>query len=210
MSNLVLPCDFGNTPKKKFQLPKDFSSLLLHCCCAPCVGAMLEYFYVNKLKPTVFFYNPNIHPKEEYLKRRDELISLCNLLNFPYVIPEYDTNDFFCKVKGLEHEPERGRRCDECFKLRLLKTAQYAKDHNFSHFTSTLATSRWKRKSQVDNAGFFAESSVNGLVKYWQEDWRKEGLVIRRYELVKKFNFYNQEYCGCIYSKLNLGHVKEK
>ena len=123
--------------------------------------------------------------------RRDELIELADLLGFAYIVPEYDPKEWFAKVKGLEHEPERGARCSVCFLDRLMATALYAKENGFSHFTTTLATSRWKNKT------------------YWSEDWRKEGLVTRRYQLVKSFNFYNQLYCGCIFSRDNGAYQKD-
>ena len=124
-----------------------------------------------------------IHPRAEYETRRDELIELADLLGFAYIVPEYDPKEWFAKVKGLEHEPERGARCSVCFLDRLMATALYAKEHGFSHFTTTLATSRWKNKKQVDAAGFAAQEATG--VPYWSEDWRKEGLVTRRYQLVK-------------------------
>lgn len=204
---LQLPKDFGQTPKQTLVLPEHMDKLLMQVCCAPCCGAVLECFKYHNLHPTLFFYNPNIHPRDEYEKRRDELIELAQMLGFDYVIPEYEPQGWFAKVKGLEHEPERGKRCTVCFTERLTATAQYAKAHEFSHFTTTLATSRWKNKKQVDEAGYAAEA-VTG-VKYWAEDWRKEGLVTRRYQLVKEFDFYNQQYCGCVYSKLSAAFQKE-
>lgn len=204
---IQLPPDFGQTPKQKLILPEHLDKLLMQVCCAPCCGAVLECFKHHNLHPTLFFYNPNIHPRDEYLKRRDELVELAELLEFEYVIPEYEPKEWFCKVKGLEHEPERGKRCTVCFTERLTATALYAKEHSFSHFTTTLATSRWKNKQQVDEAGFAAEAATG--IKYWAEDWRKEGLVTRRYQLVKEFDFYNQQYCGCIYSKQSAAFQKK-
>ena len=117
------------------------TKLLVQVCCAPCCGAVLECFQVHGISPTLFFYNPNIHPRAEYEKRRDELMELADLLGFAYIVPEYDPKEWFAKVKGLEHEPERGARCSVCFGDRLMATALYAKEHGFSHFTTTLATS---------------------------------------------------------------------
>ena len=113
-------------------------------------------------------------------------MELADLLGFAYIVPEYDPKEWFAKVKGLEHEPERGARCSVCFGDRLMATALYAKEHGFSHFTTTLATSRWKNKKQVDAAGFAAQEATG--VPYWSEDWRKEGLVTRRYQLVKSLS----------------------
>lgn len=199
--SLTLPADFGNTPKTKLKAPDGMSKLLMQVCCAPCCGAVLECFKVHNIKATLFFYNPNIHPRDEYERRRDELIELAKMLDFDYVIPEYVPRAWFAKVKGLEREHERGGRCSVCFCDRLLATALYAKANGYTHFTSTLATSRWKNKKQVDAAGFLAQEATG--VTYWSEDWRREGLVTRRYRLVKEFNFYNQSYCGCIYSRDN-------
>ena len=208
MTDLILPEDFGSSPKKTLNLPDDFTGLVVHCCCAPCSGAMFEYFKEQNLKIHVFFYNPNIHPQSEYEKRRDELVKFCKLLNFDVTVGDYDTKEWFKAVKGLEKEPERGLRCSVCFARRLTVTALFTKEINFSHFTTTLATSRWKNKQQVDEAGLKAQEAVNDKVKYWQEDWRKGGMVTRRYELVKKINFYNQLYCGCIFSKENAAYQK--
>lgn len=203
---IKLPEDFGNTPKKDLKIPENFTGLLLHCCCAPCSGALFECIKSNGITPTVFFYNPNIHPKEEYEKRRDELIELAKLLNFKVHVGDYDTKSWFEKIKGLEQEPERGKRCAVCFTHRLTVAAMFAKELGLSHFTSSLATSRWKKKEQVDQAGFSAQEATG--VMYWDQDWRKQGLVNRRYELVKKFNFYNQEYCGCVYSQRSSEYEK--
>lgn len=208
MDNCILPLNFGNTPKKQLTLPDNCNGVVIHCCCAPCAGAMFECFKAHNLNPVIFFYNPNIHPQKEYEIRRDELIKLSTKLGFEVVVGDYDTRTWFKLTKGLEHEPERGARCSVCFTHRLTATALFAKQRGISHFTSTLATSRWKNKDQVNAAGFKAQQSVNNEALYWAEDWRKGGLVTRRYELVKEFNFYNQQYCGCVYSQQNTAHIK--
>lgn len=197
---MQLPPDFLNTPKHELTLPEGMTGFTLHCCCAPCAGAMLECFKVHKLSPTVFFYNPNIMPGPEYVRRRDELIALCKLLGFEYAVGDYDVRSFLKLVAGHESDPERSERCSLCFTHRLTVTAQFAKSLGHSHFTTTLATSRWKSKPQVDAAGFAAQEATG--IKYWDEDWRKGGLVTRRYALVKEFGFYNQLYCGCVFSKI--------
>lgn len=195
-----LPDDYLNTPKQQLILPEGFVSLVLHCCCAPCASAVLECLSFHKVKTLIYFYNPNICPKSEYLKRRDELIQMCRLSGFAYEIGDPDFKEFYAGYRGLEHEKERGARCDVCFYQRLKKTALFAKEREASHFTTTLATSRWKDKNQVDRAGFKAQEDAGGPL-YWAEDWRKGGLVTRRYALVKKMDFYNQTYCGCAFSK---------
>ena len=208
MTDLILPEDFGDTPKKELHLPDGFASLVVHCCCAPCAGAMFECFKAHNIKPFVFFFNPNIHPQDEYIKRRDELLKLCSILDFPVTVGDYEPRKWFDAVKGLENEPERGQRCSVCFTLRLSATALFAKEVGATHFTTTLATSRWKNKAQIDEAGFKAQDFVKNEVKYWPEDWRKKGMVTRRDALVKKFNFYNQQYCGCVFSKENTAYRK--
>ncbi len=197
---LILPGDFGSTPRPELTLPKGFTGLLLHCCCAPCAGAVLECLKVNRIRPLVFFYNPNIMPKEEYEKRRGELTALCELLDFPCVTGDYNVNEFLAMVKGHEHDPERGQRCLICFTHRLEVSARFGKKRGLSHFATTLASSRWKSKKMIDDAANAAAEKVGGI-QYWNEDWRKGGMIVRRNELVKSFSFYNQDYCGCIYSR---------
>ncbi len=198
--DFTLPDNYGlTTPKKELVVPNEAKSVILHCCCAPCSTAVLECLLAYKIKPILFFFNPNIHPRDEYEKRRDEWLRLAKLNDVEAVIGDYDTKSWFEKVKGLEHCPERAERCDECFYMRLKATAILAKEREINLFTTTLATSRWKSKPQVDKAGFRAQKEVAGSI-YWDMDWRKGGLVERRYKLVKEIGFYNQRYCGCVYS----------
>lgn len=202
-----LPQDFGHTPLADLVLPPESNGLVLHCCCAPCAGAVLECLKVNHISPVVFFYNPNIHPLAEYEKRRDELLEMCSLLGFEAVVGDYDTKEWFEKVRGHEDEPERSARCQICFAHRLQVTAVFAKERGINTFTSTLATSRWKNVQQVNAAGYAAEKLTG--VKYYDRDWRKNGLVTRRYELVRSMDFYNQLYCGCVFSQRNAQLNKE-
>lgn len=206
--NFKLPQNFAkDSPKKDLVLPEGANGLVVHCCCAPCSTSMIECLIFNNIKPLMFFYNPNIYPSEEYEKRRDEWIHLCNELKLEYVIGDYDYEHWKNVIKGLENEPERGNRCLKCFTHRLTVTALFAKEKGINTFATTLCTSRWKSKKQVDEAGFKAQALVEG-VNYWDQDWRKEGLVARRYELVKEIAFYNQQYCGCEYSQISAGYKK--
>jgi len=173
--------------------------VLLHCCCAPCSSAILEWMVNNDIEPTLYFYNPNIYPKEEYDKRKLECIKHAGRLNLEIVDADYDHDEWLAVVTGLEDEPERGRRCAECFKMRLLGAATFAQNNRFHILTTTLTSSRWKDADQVAEAGRFAVSQVNG-VEFWAQNWKKNGLSERRSILVKEFNFYNQQYCGCEYS----------
>lgn len=188
---------------KNLTLP---NSLLLHSCCAPCSSAILEWLSEKKVPTTVFFYNPNIFPDEEYLKRKNELVRFCMQENIPYIEGDYDHFRWREAVKGLENEPERGKRCLACFKHRLSATALCAKEHNIEAFTTTLAGSRWKRQDQIDEAAAFAIKKVPE-VQYFQMNWRKGGLQERRTILLKQYDFYNQQYCGCEFS---MGHLTKK
>lgn len=185
---------------KNLTLP---NSLLLHSCCAPCSSAILEWLRQKKVPTTVFFYNPNIFPDEEYPKRKDELVRFCEQENIPYIEGDYDHLRWREAVKGLEDEPERGRRCLACFKHRLSATALCARDHNIESFTTTLAGSRWKRQDQIDAAAAYAVEKVPE-VQYFQMNWRKGGLQERRTILLKQYDFYNQQYCGCEFSMRHL------
>ncbi len=196
-----LPADFlASTPKMSLPLPEGFTGLVLHCCCAPCSTALLECLLFHHLRPVLFFYNPNIQPQDEYAKRRDEWLELAEKLELEAVVGDYAQAEWLSEVRGLEQEPERGARCAVCFKHRLTATALLTRQRGLSHFTTTLATSRWKSKRQVDEAGLAAARLVPE-VHYWAEDWRKNGLVTRRYELVRSIGFYNQQYCGCVFSR---------
>lgn len=195
-----LPGDFGlNPPKKHLQLPGGASEVLLHCCCAPCSVAVLECLLASGIRPLLYFYNPNISPQDEYQKRRDEWLHLAALLGLESLCGDYDLREWQECTRGLEQEPERGARCDVCFKMRLKAAALETRAHGLKLFTTTLASSRWKDRAQVDRAGFAAAALVPGTV-YWDQDWRKGGLITRRHELIREIGFYNQQYCGCVFS----------
>lgn len=185
--------------------------VLLHSCCAPCSAAILEWMLQNDYAPTIYFYNPNIFPEEEYLKRKNEIIRYALSLNVPIVDNDKpDGNDSWEKshtawkkeAEPLAAEPERGARCLLCFKLRLCETARYASLNGFDTFTTTLASSRWKDINQVFEAGRFAAVQHPG-VTFWDKNWRKGGLYERRNILAKQF--YNQQYCGCEFSLASRG-----
>lgn len=148
---------------------------------------------------TVLFYNPNIHPKREYEIRKDENKRYAEKLGVPFVDLDYDAANWFDRTKGLEWEPERGQRCTVCFDMRFEVTAAWAVDHGFSVFTSTLGTSRWKNMAQINACGERAAARHDGLT-YWTHNWRKGGGANRMVEISKRERFYQQEYCGCVYS----------
>jgi Uncharacterized protein conserved in bacteria len=184
----------------KIEIPLGVTEILLHTCCAPCSSAIVECLMEHGLSPTLFYYNPNIFPDEEYEKRKAECIRHAKMLGLDFVDADYDHKKWLDAVKGLEAEPERGARCLQCFKERLTATALYAHEKGFKVFTTTLATSRWKSLEQIFEAGAYAESLVPE-VKFWAQNWRKGGLNERRNELIREYGFYNQKYCGCEFSK---------
>lgn len=177
----------------------DDRSVLLHACCAPCLAAIVECMLRNGIRPTVFFSNSNIFPLEEYEIRKQELMRFLSAQGVPYVEDEYNHTEWLAAVKGLEHEPERGNRCSACFLFRLERAARYAQAHGFRWLTTTLASSRWKNIAQIDRAGHIAVAATPG-VGWWEQNWRKGGLQMRRGELLRLNAFYNQQYCGCEFS----------
>ena len=183
----------------KIDVPGGGTEILLHACCAPCSSAIVECLMEHGLRPTLFYYNPNIFPREEYEKRKAECIRHAQMLGLDFVDADYDHKKWLEAVKGLECESERGARCLQCFKDRLAATALYAYEQGFKVFATTLATSRWKSLEQISEAGEYAESLVSN-VKFWDQNWRKSGLSERRNELVSIYGFYNQLYCGCEFS----------
>ena len=174
--------------------------ILLHACCAPCSSAIVECLLENNIRPTLFYYNPNIYPREEYEKRKVECIRHTQMLGLDFVDADYEHDKWLEEVKRFEEEPERGKRCLLCFKQRLFTTANYAHEHGFGIYTTTLASSRWKRLDQIFEAGRYAASLFDD-VDFWDQNWRKGGLSERRNELIRIYEFYNQQYCGCEFSK---------
>lgn len=186
---------------KEINYPK---RILLHSCCAPCsshvITSLSPYFDI-----TILYYNPNISPYEEYLKRKVEQIRLINSLNLPHKIDfidcDYD-NDLYEKlIKGYESCPERGARCSICFKLRLEKTAKIAANNNYDYFCSTLTVSPYKNATLINEIGI--ELSKQYHIKWLYSDFKKEDGYKKSIELSKKYNLYRQDYCGCKYSIRN-------
>ncbi len=182
-----------------FQVPGGENKVLMHSCCAPCAGELMEKMKNDGIDLTIFFYNPNIHPKKEYEIRKNENIRYAEQMNIPFVDADYDVQNWFSRAKGMEKEPERGIRCTMCFDMRFQRTALYAYENNFKVITSSLGISRWKNMDQINDCGVRAASHYDG-VEYWTYNWRKNGGGARMYEIAKRENFYKQEYCGCIYS----------
>ena len=183
----------------KIETPDRKDKVLLHSCCAPCSSAIIECMLANGIHPTIYYYNPNIYPLEEYETRKAEAKRFVTSQGLDFVDADYNYQQWKQGICGLENEPERGKRCLCCFKQRLLETARYAQEHGFTVFTTTLASSRWKSLEQINEAGNWAASQVEG-VTFWEQNWRKGGLQERRNQLLKAYNFYNQQYCGCEFS----------
>ena len=169
--------------------------ILLLSCCAPCSCAVIKTLSENKTDFTVVFYNPNIRPFAEYEKRRDENKRVCKIYGVPFIELEYD-NVRWCELtKGLENEPERGKRCSVCFEMRLKKVMEYALKNDYTAVGSVLGVSRWKNLAQVNEAAYKA-SEITGM-PYVEIEGRKGGMQELRAQLIKELNLYNQTYCGC-------------
>lgn len=181
------------------KLPDGADKLLLHSCCAPCSGSIMEMLAHAGIDYTIFFYNPNIHPEKEYVMRKDENVRFAQKLGIPFVDADYDKDNWLARAKGMEYEPERGRRCTMCFDMRFERTALYACENDFKVISSTLGISRWKNMTQINDCGKRAAQKYAGI-DYWTYNWRKKGGSQRMVEVSKEEQFYQQEYCGCIYS----------
>ena len=182
--------------------------LLLHACCAPCSSAIVEWLLNNGYCPTIFYYNPNIYPREEYEIRKEESKRHAESLGIRWIDGDYDHEGWLNGVCGLENQPERGLRCEQCFTLRLTVAARKAQELGIELFATTLASSRWKSLEQIERAGHAAEQAVPGT-RFWAKNWRKGGLQERRNQLLKEYGFYNQQYCACEFSMRNVKTDKQ-
>lgn len=185
--------------REKLTLPDGAQKLLLHSCCAPCSGEVMETLIESGIDFSIFFYNPNIHPVKEYLIRKEENIRFAEKHQIPFIDCDYDTDNWFERAKGMENEPEKGIRCTMCFDMRFERTALYAHEHGFPVISSSLGISRWKNMQQINDCGIRAASHYPELM-YWDYNWRKSGGANRMIEISKREEFYQQEYCGCVYS----------
>lgn len=190
----------------ELKVPGDPGKVLLHCCCAPCSGAILECMVQQGIRPVIFFSNSNIWPYAEYELRREEIVRYAAKFGLEVVDDSYDHDGWLeagaegTRIRDLGAAPERGARCSECFRYRLLRAARYASGHGLEVLTTTLASSRWKDLAQVGEAGRLACSQVGGVV-FWDQNWRKGGLQPRRDEIIREQEFYNQNFCGCEFSR---------
>ena len=208
--------------KTEIQAPMGETTVLLHTCCAPCSSAIIEAMLHSGITPVIYYCNPNIYPQQEYEIRKEECTRYARSLGLEIVDADYDHDNWLAEMKGLETEPERGGRCLKCFKMRLFRTAEYARQRGIKVITTTLASSRWKSLDQINEAGQWACDAVRlgvenevppvnsvqvenevppvNSVHWWNQNWRKGGLQERRLEIIRQYDFYNQQYCGCEFS----------
>jgi len=174
------------------------SKILLHSCCAPCAGHSVQKLISDGYSPTLFFYNPNIYPIQEYNKRKEEIIRFARQTKIPIIIIEDDQKEWEEYITGFESEKEGGKRCELCFKFRLKKTALYAKEHQFNSFCTVLTISPHKNSSLINKIGKQLEEKYN--LFFIEENFKKNEGFKKSLDLSKKYGFYRQKYCGCKYS----------
>ena len=194
--------NYNNEMKKQLENIEEGTKLLLHACCAPCSSAVLERL-ANHFEITIYYYNPNITDKNEYKKRVEELRKLISKIKPKYEVSilegEYEPEKFFEMSKGLEDQPERGKRCYYCYEMRIKDTARVAEKYNYPYFTTTLSLSPHKNADWINEIGKRTEEDLNTTFLY--SDFKKENGYKRSIELSKIYDLYRQDYCGCIYSK---------
>ncbi len=173
--------------------------LLLHSCCAPCSSFVIDYLS-NYFEMEIYFFNPNIHPKNEYMRRLDEQIRMVEEmgLNYHVIGPDHQSELFYAAVRGCERLGEGSERCVKCFDIRLDKAAEYAAAHGFDYFTTSLTISPMKNAAKLNELG-----EVSGLkhrIRFLNSDFKKNNGYKRSIELSKQYNLYRQHYCGCAFS----------
>jgi len=171
--------------------------LLLHVCCGPCAIYVAKKLREN-YNVTLFFYNPNIYPKEEYIKRLNEVKKWAKKDNFKLKEGQFDQSEWFKIVQGLENEPEGGARCRVCYKMRLEESAKYAKEKGYNFLASTLTIGRNKKAEIINPIG--KEIAKKYDLEFIEADWKKQGGQTEACRLSKQENFYRQNYCGCKFS----------
>lgn len=199
----MAPVNYGKELEKTIAgLGGTTPSLLLHACCAPCSSSVLEYLS-RYFQITVFYYNPNISPEEEYRKRVSELRRLLAEQPAPNPVSlaegPYDPERFRALAKGRERDPEGGERCFACYALRLREAARYAKEHGFAYFTTTLTVSPYKNAAKLNEIGAELEREIG--VPFLRSDFKKKNGYLRSIELSRVYGLYRQNYCGCVFSR---------
>lgn len=196
---------------QKLQQEGKVPRLLLHACCAPCSSAVLEYLS-QYFAITLLYYNPNIAPLEEYQKREEELCRLVSQMKFTHPVEllpcQYDGQAFVQAARGLEGEPEGGKRCEACFRLRLRYAAQEAARLRFDYYTTTLSISPMKNAPLLNQLG--EEIGREFGVAHLPSDFKKKDGYKRSVQLSKEYGLYRQDYCGCAFSKAQRQREKEE
>lgn len=172
-------------------------TFLLHVCCAPCSIAVIDELR-KQYTISVLFFNPNIHPEEEYFRRKHEVIRICEEWSIPMLDQDYTPDTWDSATKGLEDQPEGGFRCNACFRMRLSRTAEVAAERGFAHFGSTLTTGRYKKAAIINPIGEAA--AIRFGSHFHAEDWKKNGREALSRKMIKERGMYEQNYCGCRYS----------
>ena len=172
--------------------------ILLHACCAPCSPYVAELLS-RDYEVTLFFYNPNIQPEQEYQLRLDEIKRFAEDNNLNLIIADYELDKWTDYIKGLEKEPERGKRCEQCFKLRLEKSLEEAEKQSIPYLTTTLTVSPHKDAVTINRIG--QDLAENSNVTFLNENFKKNDGFRKTNEMGKKYNFYRQNYCGCLFSR---------
>ena len=172
--------------------------LLLHICCANCGIAVIEKLSPN-FKLTLFWYNPNIHPINEYEKRLKDVKKLARLYNLDLILNDYDSDKWFARIQRLEKEPEGGEGCKVCFAIRLDKTAQFAEKNGFDYWGTTLTTGPQKNAKMINSIGISLSEKYDS--RFYVADFKKKDGFKKSVILGKKYNFYRQNYCGCVFSQ---------
>ena len=197
--------NYSDECEKILNALKEKQKLLLHSCCGPCSSYVITYL-TNYFDITIIYYNPNISPYEEYLKRKEEQIKIIEELNninknnIDIIDCDYDNDEYERQIKGLENEPERGKRCEVCYRLRMEKAAIKAKEKGYDYFCTTLSVSPYKNAVLINKIGKELETKYN--IKWLISDFKKKDGYKKSIELSHKYNLYRQNYCGCKYSKL--------
>ncbi len=198
-----------NFERPVLDTPNGADKLFLHSCCAPCAAEIMDALAASNIETTIFFYNPNIHPRDEYEIRKQENIRYAEKLGMDFIDGDYNVRDWFDRTKGMEWEPERGIRCTACFDMRFEVTADVAAAQGYNLISSTLGISRWKNMDQINGSGNRAAARHDGM-EYWTFNWRKQGGSQRMIEISKNEAFYQQEYCGCVYSMRDTNAWREQ
>lgn len=180
-------------------MKKDNKKILLHTCCAICSGHPVKFLKEVGWEPVAYFFNPNIYPESEYIKRVEAQKKLCENLDCELIIENYDPKMFEIISFGLEDEPERGKRCEKCFELRLTQAAKKAKELDIKSFTTSIVVSPHKNFKLISEIGETVSQSYGA--NFLAFDFKKQGGGVRSNEIANGLGLYRQNYCGCMYSK---------